>query len=359
MPLAKLSLPNPLDLSSDSILNTGLLAKPNEDENSGTSDLLLGSLFSSSNSINANSSSSSASAAQMPDINPTGILGGIANAVGTAKLGGALVDKLFPSAAEIPGDTLLKIPGSVTIPAINDISGMGAEAGFINSSTLAAANAPTSIFTKAKIFASSPVGAGTLTAIPSLIKGDVKGAAGSGLGAYAALAAFPGSPIIAPIVGAFLGKGIVNKGLKAVGIGGGKSIGPNAGISGLVGDDGLLKLGDAGADNGANTGFVTSFLSNVAKTVNSTLNERGDKLELPANSRPLYIEVLKGKLNVYDAPGSFRSFDANQVDQAFNYAVSTTLKGKAEANVRSPEANKITSELDKALLEIFGKKKGG
>lgn len=354
MPLAKLSLPNPLDdTNTNSILNAGLLSKPNEDKNSGTSDLLLASLLTSGSGIsNSNASNRNANAPLITPFNPTEAVTGIANAVGITKIGGELVDKLFPSEVSAfpgissTGNILPEIPGVLSGPAIGDISEIG---------TKTVINAPTSIFTKAKILASTPIGTGALAAIPSLLKGDIKGGIGSGLGAASALALVPGSPIIAPIIGGILGKKVFKGITKKLGIGGGSSVGKNAGGSALVGEGGELVVGPVGADNKGDTGFVTSFLTNVAKTVNTSLNESGDKLQLPVNSRPLFVEVIKGKLNVYDAPGSFKSFNPNEVDQAFNYAVSLTLKGKKEANVHSPESNKITSELDKKLLEIFGK----
>lgn len=351
MPLKKLELPDPL-APQESILTAGLLANnAGKNEGLGINPIVLGSLLQPLGSQGSQTS-------QGNQGNQTTQLNG--GLIDLAKSGLAAIglNKIFSGGGggigELGGDTLLTVP---KLEGLNLAGTLPTSDQFLSIPGINAVSAePTSLLSKAKGFAGSTPGTALLAAAPSLLKGDVAGGAGAASGAALASVLFPESAILAPLVGGFLGKGIIGKGLKKLGLGKKPSVGPNAGGSGIVSDDGRLTVGEVGSDNGGNSGFVTQFLTSVSNQVNDTLGMEGKKLELPANSRPLYVEVIKGKLNIYDAPGSFRSFDANQISQAHNYAVNLITKGKEGANTKSSEVNKTISELDAMLAKLFAGK---
>lgn len=176
------------------------------------------------------------------------------------------------------------------------------------------------------------VGSAAFAALPDILNGNYTKAAGAGLGAYAgtaigsAIAAGIGSglgnlviPGLGGLIGTFIGRKI--GGL----FGNGQSVGPNAGQSMRIGADGKLVPGDSGGDNsgGSQESFVNQFMSGVAEVVNHASSETGGKFRPLPDARPLYVDVVNGKINVYgeDGPTSIKSFNGDQIKEAFAYAV--------------------------------------
>ena len=183
-------------------------------------------------------------------------------------------------------------------------------------------------------------GAG-LAALPDILAGNYTEGAGAGIGSYAGGAAGVAAgagvggivgnfviPGLGSIVGAYIGR-------KVGGLfGPGGSVGPNAG--GYMAFDpvtGQLYGGVADEDNKGDDqlGFVRKFMDGVATVVNEANASTGGKYVGTYNNArpPAYVEVLRGKINIYDENGVKRVFEGNQIEDAFKHAVDVSTRHSA------------------------------
>ena len=171
-----------------------------------------------------------------------------------------------------------------------------------------------------------------LVALPDLLAGNYTQGIGAGLGSYlggaAGVAAGAGIggiagnfiiPGLGGLVGAYIGR-------KAGGIfGPGKSVGPNAGQRMAIdGATGMLVPGLSGQDNKGQEqeAFVNKFMQGVAEVVNEANAKTGGRYDPSINpSTPVFVEVVRGKINVVDYEGNKMPFEGNDVENAFKYAV--------------------------------------
>ena len=180
-----------------------------------------------------------------------------------------------------------------------------------------------------------------IAALPDILNGDYTQGIGAGLGSYigsaggtaagAGLGGVLGNfviPGLGSIVGAYIGR-------KVGGLfGPGGSVGPNAG--GYMAFDpatGLLSGGVSDNDNkgGEQEAFVDKFMDGVATVVNEANAQTGGKYVGAYNNArpPAYVEVLQGKINIYDENGVKRAFEGNQVEDAFKHAVDVSTRHSA------------------------------
>lgn len=285
-----------------------------------------------------------AASGQQPPAAP-GTIAGVPAAAAVPLAGAALGlvglsgDALIRGAAALPGG--IELMSGLGITASNTAGyEMGANGRLVRS----ASGLPTPVSTSfAENFnaAMKPgwlnVASAGIAALPDILNGDYTRGIGAGLGNYAGMAAGTAlgagvggtlGNFIIPGLGAIVGTYI---GRKAGGLfGPGKSVGPNAGQS-MEFDrtTGQLMPGQSGQDNkgGDQEGFVNKFMGGVATVVNEANAKTGGKyIANVSKGLPLYVEVLGGKINVYDDSGNVKTFAGNQTEDAFKYAVDVATR---------------------------------